>query len=1441
MANTKEYKIVINGLTESINAVDALNKQLDALSKKIDALSSKSVNVGSKTSTTSSTGGKSSKSTLTEEEKLARQIEQIDKRREAYSKKIYQNYLAAKDVLKETENDQKQIAAQERLQADNYTNTMQGLKQKLADIKNVMQTTDIGEDIFKKYTKEANEITNKLKELEQAYGQFGRNVGNYASAADGFNKIKVAVGDTVREYDNYKQAVKDLKSERFQLSQTIGTEAKAYKDVDVALKKLESDYADLNKSSAFMDNLLDTMQSFTSIAGIGVGLTQLFGIDDSEFQESMKRLTALLVVLKSIESLKLQWDKDEGWLIKPFKELWGYIDRFGEKIQSLFQWPIANYASKLTEKFYDKYEKEFYDIGVDAAEEWLRGYDESLVSGLDSLTADEKFNEIFNAFTSMKAWDEASKKAGKFFTFLKTGIKGVGKVLFATITLGLSLLLPEIIEGVTNFVKSLNTSKEIADAAAQSVKALTRQFENLNEELASSYLKGEIDDMEYLNSLYTKQAALIAREIELLEDRSKAIQKNGVLGTSFLSTKNTEFSGKEFEPTTVGAGNLRIFGNDLHVTVESIEEVEEVWEKCVESVRQGKDLFETALGGIRGWFGSLVVTVKDTENVMRGMGNIRLSDFISQFGELNRQFKNTEISAEEYAEGLKKLKNEMNDNKVLNSVIANLDKYIPDEKVREAVQNIINEIQRLDDAFNMTSEGQIHYWNQVRIDAMKEGAEKTMAQIKENERHEIFEQGKTEEQINLIHAKYQRQRLDAQEKYNKEALDKAKAAGEKLKAAENELIALRIENMKEGLNKRLAELDNERRLALQKARENGIKVGELEIEINKKYDQKIIEEKRQWAFEVIKTYEDLASKIVQINKATFEKEVSTASQNIERKQNQKELETGYSMITPTSYDDSKNLEAYYRKIIEIRKNAIEKEAQVEQEGLDKQLEISKQEEELRHKRAIDQNNGEFIQQLRNGKITQEQYDKLIEDENDAHYARMNALDKEYASNSEKVTAESLENQRKLYSDFYGNIVNDLRRDKSKIDEVLSKQPVVDNAGWDVVNIGKTSSNYKKAISDYDNLKKEIVKKQQELVADLQAGRVKPEDFALRKEELDNELKGIDQSIQDVVDRQKSLMAEFMQSLTPYIQAIANSFNQIMDAVWSAQDTAFDKEQEALDKYTDELAEALNKQEDLYEQHKSAIESIEDELATSRGDRRQHLIDQLNAEMEAEKAAAAEKKRIEKEQEAAQKKQDELDKKRKKAEYDRQILQAIVNGAMAVTMAAINKWPIPAVPLMALAASTTAAQVAIMKANKPYRVGGQLDGGLVTGKRHTQGGVPVGNTGIEVEGSEYIIRRESTAPNLNLLDFINNSQKKLDLSDFIEFYSDKPKRVISGIQKKMYADGGYLPTLPTQLDIKDQLRDVYIMQDRTPIVVSVVDILNKQEQLRNVKVLAGLSE
>ena len=352
------------------------------------------------------------------------------------------------------------------------------------------------------------------------------------------------------------------------------------------------------------------------------------------------------------------------------------------------------------------------------------------------------------------------------------------------------------------------------------------------------------------------------------------------------------------------------------------------------------------------------------------------------------------------------------------------------------------------------------------------------------------------------------------------------------------------------------------------------------------------------------------------------------------------------------------------------------------------------------------------------------------------------------------------------------------------------------------------------------------------------GLISKDSYESTLRELDSFTAGIGEKMDEVKSKLSlgNQIAAFLQSAQQYIQAGMDSFNTIMNAVWDAQDAQFDKEQEALDKENEMIQDALNKQDDIIEQHKNKVESIEDELANSRGARRQHLIDQLNAEMEAERRAQKEKERLQKQEELNKKKQEKLELERKKAEYNRNMLQAAVNGAMAITYAMMNTWPVPAIPMMALAASTTATQLAIMAANKPY----MKQGGVLEGPSHAQGGIKVYGGYAEVEGHEYIVNKETTLQNEPLLEYINSKHRRIDLSDMIDFYSStgKVRKNIQGI-KTRYSDGGFLPALPNNLDIRDQISNVIVNQDNRPIYVTVTDIQNKMDDVKYVKTLAGL--
>lgn len=1167
MANEKIYSIKINGVSESINAVDALNKQLSTLESRIKALENSSVKVGS-----SGGGSKASSSSLKQEQAVQSEINKLknegiklDAKIEAAQTDIYKRVQATKELYKETINDQKQLAANERLAANAYSNTMMGMKQRLADLKTMINTTDLGDsDKLKQMTQEANDLSNKLKEMEEAYGQFGRNVGNYKSAADGFNKIKVAVGDTVREFDNYRQASKTLKEERFALANSVGQEAQAYKDVDKALKTLESDYADLNKSSAVMDSLLDTMQSFTAIASIGQGLSTLFGIDNADFQDSMQKLMSLSLVLQGIEKLMLSIQKKEGLIGKGFNVINEALDGIGNHIRDVVQGGFDELLGGTFEEIttYIKMIKEAKKQTSTMAE---------LTQGSNYFGT--RFTDLEKHLDNLKSKYKIIQKLSLGFNFLS---EWIGKAIKALAKLagafGL-LALPAIIDFFSDVIKSLKTAESSAQRAAEAVKTLNAQLQARRELISSNYLRGAINEEEFLTQMYKAQSDALTEQIRLLGVRSTALQKNfkdwSDIFNMFDATQNTEFTGRQFiVPTTVGHGRMTTFGdansNDLMITVNSLEEVEEAWKRCNKAIEENKDYIskwgsdaQGIIGKVDDWFNSLFVTVKDTEEVMRGLGNVKLSDFVADFQKVNEEFAKTK-NAEKYAAELKRLKKEMNGNEVLTSVIANLDKYIPDEKVREAVQNIINEITRLDDAFNMTSPQQIHYWNQVRIDGMKEGWDKTKAQLDENERYEIQQYGKTQEQIDLIQKKYAQQRAEARKKANKDAQSKNKEHLDKLKAAEDEYQRLTIDLMKNGLAKQIAQLEEEKRQKLRKIKEDGVRVGELTKLTEESYQKKIYELRIAWAKKTEQVYVDMWMKIYQINhnaqQLGFEnqlRDLETSYKQLQEKASEIISETASSTLPKMDKQYTQTLREEFNTRLANHKKYYEDVEKLSIEKLSKQIEIENSaatesmNDELRTLRSRYQvEDDELKTHLENGEITQKQYDEAIERLEGERYDNETRIQEKYNSESKAREQKHQEDIKKIKSQHMEDELAEYERYLNELSELDSSTPLIGWTGF--INYDATKKRNNELIKSY----KETFDKIQAYINNLMSrkGEFDPLEFDKLITNAKNAQKDIQGVIKNIGENTKIAKQELTQQIISMVDQSMQQVSSIMSSL-----------------------------------------------------------------------------------------------------------------------------------------------------------------------------------------------------------------------------------------------------------------------------------------------------
>lgn len=547
MANNERiYSIKINGVESSIDVIDKLLKRLEDLEKRINNLQGKSVSVG-----TSGGGGGSSKSRtsdLTAEEKVSKKIQQTAEKIAQARTEEYKALQQAKSDLKEIERQQKAVAAAENLSGENakqYANTLDGMRLKLADMKRALGGIDISSPNFNKQVQEIDALNSKIKEIEQSYGVFGRNVGNYANGvAEGLTKVTIKVGETERTFNSAKEASKTLGNELKSMAVNGEQGTKAYSDLDEAFKKLQSTMKDVSASSQKMDMLLDTMKGFTALGSVGQGLSSLFGFDGSAIQESIQKLVALQNVMQGLETIQKQMTTEEG-LGAIFKDMSASVDVLVAKLPGVKLGLNGLEASSKTATVavkglstamkalsglalawaLDKAIDQLKDIGNEVKNTWNEIFPEKFTQQEQLANAIENVNrklenrlQLINEDKSLSEWGkqtevinevnkalkeqidlytELNKEGGSFWEKMqqygKQGIDDVlsGKGLLKTF----GSMTKEIVDNISSFAAARKSNEELEKSVGSlgnSVKVASKQISADANEMVQRWVK-EID------------------------------------------------------------------------------------------------------------------------------------------------------------------------------------------------------------------------------------------------------------------------------------------------------------------------------------------------------------------------------------------------------------------------------------------------------------------------------------------------------------------------------------------------------------------------------------------------------------------------------------------------------------------------------------------------------------------------------------------------------------------------------------------------------------------------------------------------------------------------------------------------------------------------------------------------------------------------------------
>ena len=1386
--NTKKYYIEINGIKQSIDEIDALMGKLDALDKRLQDLGKQTVDINVNTGATSSPSISSStpkaSSASSEEEKMQRQILANEEKISAARTESYQKILDQKNELKNVQKEQKAINAETRLQDEQYANTLNGMRQKLADMKAALANVDLGDtDKMEKMIRETDELNTKIKEVEQSYGVYGRNVGNYANgvaeglekATNSANKINITVGGVVRTFDNARQASKTLGGELKKMAINGEQGTQAYKDLHKALSVLVSDINDATKSSVAMDNMLDTMTSIAAIGNIGEGFSNLFGIDDSALGETIAKMQSLQSILQGLESLNQQMLSGEGfggWFAKGNEA----IDNFVNKIFGL-QNAIEN-TSNAGDAI-----KDMADGIADSAKDAAEG--ETTLATANAKTA-----------TSSKAASTASKTQATANTTLGTSTKATTTATEA--------------QAVANTTLG-GTSK--ATAASLEVQAVA------NTTLATTSKAATVAATAFSVALKAIGIGLIIGAISLLID------------------------------------GLEKLGDWLDSDSQKAKEHTDFMKDSNEAYLRAKVAIDSDIQSIKNFNGTKEQEKKKVEEL-----NQKYGDSLGTYQSL-KEWKDRLIAVgPAYAENLR-----------LEALMqAHLKRYI----------DLTNK--SLEAQYQLQHGGKWHnFWN----DEAENAAEAKAAA--EDEMKAMQSIGKQQQALQKKYGIGQYSNNQASHKAAQDRIAQTRKDGNDLKEQteriEEEIAASRIRTMEDGFNKTMAQLENERSKRIAEAKKSGVMVKEQVKAINDEINAEVRKAQKKRIDDLKKSYEEYAKIFREENEKLQQDDINTLNEKRDYSYSPDYQDKEYWKIRNDSIEKFKRTENL-RDLLTRDENYKEVYKKLYDDELNQIQEIYKKEEELaktHYKNMYNETLDWYNKQVEalkkrkeSGDLTEEEYKKLFDQATAIRENRLLEAQKEYYIKSDEERKKANENGLSLdeeYSTKELQLLNKKNNDlldaskkyfdrlyqlrSNKLDDIdsLKEQSVFIDAklveeksksGYDVsymrqdfgiVDVKNTKYNLEKAQDYYAKFIENIWNDKKELDKAFSKGIISKQVY----DEEDKSLKTLEANARngmtEVSQALKDIPATFIQSIQTYVDAVGQSIQDILSSYSDLQNNRIEQEQEALEKEADMLDKELQKQQDIVEKHKTNINDIEDELKTARGDRREHLIDQINAEIEAQREAAAEEKRIEKEKEANEKKQQQLAKKQQKMQQKNQIIQATISGGLAVVNALATKPFLPVgVAMAALAAATTAAQIAMMSKQK------FANGGLLQGRSHSQGGIPVGNTGIEVEGNEFITNKKTTMQNLDLLDFINTKKRRLSLNDFVEFYNaDGKKRIKENINSSTkYANGGTLPSMQIP-DISEQLQNIVAVQDNRPVVVAVTDIINKQNDVRRVQALAGL--
>lgn len=207
---------------------------------------------------------------------------------------------------------------------------MQRLVQESNDLQRQLSQKTPGTEEYQALADKLRGVQSELEMAKDAVNDFNVSLKGTPS------NFEIKVGDTVRNFNSVREAVKTLTKELQVMTFEGKNNTKEFDDTITALGRLKTaikstgdELGSYVGNAKGLSDTLEIMQGMAGIAGIGQGLMMLFGGTNEELDETMQKFSGLMLIMQGVEAQYKAFQDTNSIYGGFLKNAWNWLEKIG--------------------------------------------------------------------------------------------------------------------------------------------------------------------------------------------------------------------------------------------------------------------------------------------------------------------------------------------------------------------------------------------------------------------------------------------------------------------------------------------------------------------------------------------------------------------------------------------------------------------------------------------------------------------------------------------------------------------------------------------------------------------------------------------------------------------------------------------------------------------------------------------------------------------------------------------------------------------------------------------------------------------------------------------------------------------------------------------------------------------------------------------------------